>query len=225
MLKPLQFFLIAAILGLAPSAGAITVVECVDADGNSSFRDKCPPGMSKKGEKRLTGLGGPDPDSLDAIAAASPVTVYTASACDACDLVINALDKRSIPYNRKAVEGNPELQQELQGIAGSLTVPTLTVGERILTGYSRDAIHAALDEAGYPAAGSPAAARAGNTPPGAPADAATIAAGIGEEADADGDAAADIDVDDTVEDDSFVDDDSFADTDVDDADDAFSDEP
>ena len=45
---------------LTTNVGAVTVVECVDAEGNSSFRSACPPGTTKKGEKHLRGTRAPE---------------------------------------------------------------------------------------------------------------------------------------------------------------------
>ncbi|MGR8920395.1 MAG: glutaredoxin family protein [Gammaproteobacteria bacterium] len=142
---------LAAALGLVLTpAAAVTVVECVDAEGNSSFRDTCPPGTTKKGEKQLRGLGGTKEMSIAQVAASNPVTVYVVPECDACDLVRNSLSSREIPFKEVDVQDNAELQQELKSIAGGLTVPAIVVGDDVLTGYSRDAIDGALAKAGYP---------------------------------------------------------------------------
>ncbi len=134
----------------AANASAVTVFECVDADGNASFRDKCLPGESKKTEKRLTGLGGLKPTSIDKVVEANPITVYTVPDCDACDLVRHALSGRNIPFTDKGVQDNAEMQEELKSITGGLTVPAMTIGDQVLKGYSRDAIDNALVSAGYP---------------------------------------------------------------------------
>ncbi|MGB1884883.1 MAG: glutaredoxin family protein [Gammaproteobacteria bacterium] len=140
--------------GLVAAAGsqAVTVVECVDADGNASFMDKCPPGWAKKSEK-LIRRGGPREPSLSEIAAANPIIFYTVPDCDACDLVRNAMTGRNIPFRERDVQDNAEMQQELQEVSGGLTVPALKIGDRVLSGYSRDAIDDALADAGYPVEG------------------------------------------------------------------------
>ncbi|MEQ8663547.1 MAG: glutaredoxin family protein [Gammaproteobacteria bacterium] len=154
MVKPLNTVVLILLMALFAGAHARSVVECVDGDGNVSFRDSCPPGMTKKGEKRLRGVGGSDADGPDLadIAAAHPVTVYVVPQCDACDLVRNALSSRDIPHTVKDVQDDAAAQEELKGRSGGLTVPTTLVGERVLTGYSRDAIDGALRQAGYPVA-------------------------------------------------------------------------
>ena len=154
MHKRIPWFVLGLVLTLAAApAAAVKVVECVDADGNSSFRDKCPPGMTKKGEKRLFGVGGPgDEPSIEELAAAHPITLYAVPDCDACDLVRRRLDSRDLPYTEKNVQDSAELQDEMKAVTGALTVPAVVVGSKILSGYSSDALDAALETAGYPAA-------------------------------------------------------------------------
>lgn len=145
-------------VGAGPAA-ALTVVECVDAEGNRSFRDKCPPGMEKKGEKTLRGVSSSDDPSLEDVATANPITLYTVPNCDACDLVRNALSSRGLPFSEKDVQDNAELQEELKAETGGLTVPATKIGSRqALTGYSRSALDIALEQAGYPVVPDTAAA-------------------------------------------------------------------
>ncbi len=146
-----------------PSLAAVTVVECVDADGTSSFRDKCPPGTTKTGDKKLTGIAPNKAKTAAEVAASMPVFLYTVPNCDACDLVRNALSTRGVPVTEKNVEDNSANQDELKAKAGSLTVPSVVVGCTVLSGYNRSALDNALNQAGYPvstAAGGGAAANA-----------------------------------------------------------------
>lgn len=144
-----------------PTTAAVTVVECVDADGTSSFRDKCPPGTTKTGDKKLTGVTPNRAKTAAEVAASMPVFLYTVPNCDACDLVRNALSNRGVPVTEKNVEDNSANQDELKAKAGSLTVPSVVVGGTVLSGYNRSALDNALNQAGYPvpaaAGGGPAA--------------------------------------------------------------------
>jgi glutaredoxin len=133
-----------------PALAAVTVVECVDADGTSSFRDKCPPGTTKTGDKKLTGVTPNKAKTAAEVAATNPVFLYTVPNCDACDLVRNALSTRGIPVTEKNVEDNSANQDELKAKAGSLTVPSVIVGATVLSGYNRSALDNALTQAGYP---------------------------------------------------------------------------
>jgi len=152
MNKPIRLSTLIALSLLLTTAQAVTVVECTDAEGNSSFRDKCPPNSVKKGERSLTGLGGNKQSSLQEIAAANPIVFYSVPDCDACDLVRNSLSAREIPFTEKDIQDNGELQEELKSFTGGLTVPALSVGAAVVTGYRRDAIDDALAQAGYPLA-------------------------------------------------------------------------
>ena len=139
------------LVSLSVSA-AVTVVECVDGDGNSSFRDKCLPGTTKKADKKLLGVSTKKEATAADIAAANPVILYSVPACDACDLMRNVLTTRNIPFNEKNVQDNVANQQEMKAKTGALTVPALTVGSTVVTGYSRSAVDNALNQVGYPSA-------------------------------------------------------------------------
>jgi len=136
--------------GLSAGAPARTVVECVDPDGDMSIRDFCPPDYFQKAEKHVRGLLGPRGPSIAAAAAANPIALYTVPDCDACDLARNALQTRNIPYAEIDVQDDSEKQEAMRAKTGNLTVPAILIGERVLSGYSRDAIDGALIEAGYP---------------------------------------------------------------------------
>jgi len=155
MQKLLVWSFLALMATSAASLAAVTVVECVDGEGNSSFRDKCPPGMTKTADKILLGVAGPKEDSVTAVAEANPITLYTVPDCDACDLVRNVLTQRNLPYTEKDVQDDATSQDEMKAATGGLTVPALTIGSSVLTGYSRAAIDGALQQAGYPATGEP----------------------------------------------------------------------
>ncbi len=148
-------------LVVVPTWAAVTVVECVDADGHSSFRDKCPPGTTKSGDKKLLGVSANKTKTAAEIAASNPIFLYTVPNCDACDLVRNCLTNRGVPVNEKNVEENSANQDEMKSKTGNMTVPALVIGSTVLTGYNRSAIDSALNQAGYPA---PAAPAAGTSP-------------------------------------------------------------
>ncbi len=154
----------------AASAGAVTVVECVDAQGNSSFRESCPPGTAKKGEKKLPGkaggVAGPQVNVKE-IAAKHPVMLYTAPKCDACDLVRKQLQNRGVPFTEKDASNDIKVQDELKTLTGgtTITVPVVSVDKDVLTGYNQLALESALDKAGYPAKNAAKTATEGGAPP------------------------------------------------------------
>lgn len=138
-------------LTVLEASAAVTVVECVDAAGDTSFRDKCPPGTSKAGDKVLLGVSSKKAKSIKEIAAANPVVLYSVPSCDACDLVRNALTSRGAPFNEKNVQDDATGQSELKDKTGALTVPSVLIGSTVLNGYNRSALDSALNQAGYPA--------------------------------------------------------------------------
>ena len=121
MHKRTRRYVLGLLLALAAGpAGAVKVVECIDADGNSSFRDKCPPGMTMKGEKRLLGVGGTDQGpSIEEIAAARPITVYSVPDCDACDLECETDCLEVARFALPALEPGPTTVQIFNGYGGS----------------------------------------------------------------------------------------------------------
>lgn len=129
---------------------AITVVECSDKDGTTSFRDRCPPGSAKTGEKRIVGVSEHKDPTLDEISKNHPVTLYSVPNCDACDLVRQVLQTRGIPFSEKSVAEDPANQAELKTAAGATTVPTVTIGTEVISGYSRAALDSGLTRAGFP---------------------------------------------------------------------------
>lgn len=132
------------------AAAAVTVVECLDEGRTNWFRDTCPPGATKTGEREIRGVGGEDGPSLEEIAEQNPITLYTVPDCNACDLVRHVLSSRQLPFTEKDVQDNGEMQEELKSMTGALTVPAMVVGEKVATGYSRAEIDGALRAAGYP---------------------------------------------------------------------------
>ena len=155
--------------------GAVTVLECVDKQGNKSFRDKCPPEAKRAGEREFKEVGQEGPD-LQGIAKKSPVVLYRTDTCDSCDMVVNLLKGRNIPYTSVDVGQDVAAQKKLQEVTGgALSVPTLLIGDKHITGYSKTEITAVLEDAGYPKeeqkveGGAPPAATGGGAPPAATA--------------------------------------------------------
>jgi arsenate reductase-like glutaredoxin family protein len=160
----------------APIASAVTVMECIDESGQKSFREFCPPGSLKKGEKKLQSKLAPGAD-VAGIATKHPVTIYTIPKCDTCDLLRLQLQQRGVPFTEKNATQDASVQDELRAITGTkeniIKVPVLTVDKEVVTEYSPAKINAALDTAGYPAKGTVPAT---TSTPSTPADAAATGA-------------------------------------------------
>ncbi|MEM7540041.1 MAG: glutaredoxin family protein [Pseudomonadota bacterium] len=142
---------ILTLLCLANSEAAVTVVECMDSDANKSFNDRCAPEETQTDEVTIAGVDAA-PKTLEEIIAKFPVVLYSASICDACDLVRSQLVKRQIPFAEKNVEQDPDAAEGLVNAQGQVSVPILNVGEDRIDGFDRDAIHNLLNRVGYPQA-------------------------------------------------------------------------
>ncbi|NIB39669.1 glutaredoxin 3 [Pseudomaricurvus alkylphenolicus] len=61
-------------------------------------------------------------------------TLYTTRYCPYCLRAKALLDHRGVDYTEIAVDGNPELRQEMMAKSGRHTVPQIWIGERHIGG-------------------------------------------------------------------------------------------
>ena len=157
-----------------PKTYAVTVLECVDEAGNSTFQDHCPPGTTPATTKDIK-TGQPDADAVAAdtpTAKATPspssanITFYTTSTeCDACLVIKSMLTKYGASFTEKDISTDMAVRQELRDKTGAsgntVSVPTVIIGDQIIAGFNKEALSKALESAGYanpePAAASPPA--------------------------------------------------------------------
>lgn len=135
-------------LVLAMSAAqASKLYKWVDKDGHVSYHDRPPPDGGYRVEEKSMGTrtGGEAAES-DRPA----VVLYSAPKCASCDLAREYLKKRQVPFTEKNAQGDPKVQEELKKKAGSVSVPTLTVGDKVMQGYLESLLQGELDQAGYP---------------------------------------------------------------------------
>ena len=138
-----------------PMAHGVRLYKWVDKDGNVSYHDRPPPSAEDyRVESRDFKLGGGVGQPASAAAAKAseqfPVVVYTVPQCSSCDLARAYLDRRKVPFTDKDVAKDVSLQKELVDKTGSLTVPTIMVGEKVMKGYMESLLAGELDAAGYP---------------------------------------------------------------------------
>ena len=141
----------AAVTG-ATTASATKLYKWVDRQGNVSYQDSPPPSNYGKVEERTFkgGSSAADDPALAAAVAKSPVVLYATAKCAPCDMVRNYLNTRKVPFTEKNAAGDVAVQEELRKAAGSLTVPTVAVGSKVITEYSQAWLDSELDQAGYP---------------------------------------------------------------------------
>ncbi len=141
------------LLLISANVMAVRVVECVDVDGNRSFEARCPDGTTTVSEKKFyTGAKekevvedrGDSPDVA--------ITLYTIPKCDACDAIKDLLKQYQAPASVIDVSTDIELQRDLQKLSGgvtSLSVPTITIGDKTIVGYNPPAVITTLEELGF----------------------------------------------------------------------------
>lgn len=136
---------------IATGAQAGKLYKWVDADGNVSYQDKAPPEDNGKVEhKELGKEKSAKPEGLDELAERVPVVLYAIPKCSPCDLARNYLKARGVPFADKDASTDVAVQADLRKRAGSLSVPTIAVGEKVITEFSQAWLESELTQAGYP---------------------------------------------------------------------------
>ncbi len=153
MMRKLVVLITALLLLPCGTAMAEKMYKWVDSQGNVSYHDRPP--ISDTGyrveEKNVNAR--PARGSEDA-GEKLPVVLYSVPVCAPCDQARAQLKKRKVTFTEKNVEKDVKLQEELKKKSGSLTVPALTVGTKVLSTYSEGWLDSELDQAGYAKANS-----------------------------------------------------------------------
>lgn len=66
---------------------------------------------------------------------AAAVTMYTTEFCPYCMQAKSLLDEKSVQYNNIAVDGKPELRQQMMERSGRRTVPQIWIGDYHVGGF------------------------------------------------------------------------------------------
>lgn len=140
----------------AANAAEVKLYKWVDSDGKVSYQDVPPPDGQNFEEKSFTDQGADTQRNIevsrDSAARDNPVTLYIINECESCDLVRTILDLNQVPYQQIDIEADTDATKELAKIAGSARVPTLTIGDEVISGFNRNLIEDTLKEQGYPVA-------------------------------------------------------------------------
>ncbi len=134
---------IASGLALAP-ASAQTMYKWVDEQGNVTYQDQPPPDSAKK----VDAYAAPS-DEGGGSQSGGPVTLYSVPKCDACDLVRFLLQKNSVPFTERNPNEDRVAADELKKKTGQISVPSLSIGDKLIMGYSSIVIRDELRNAGY----------------------------------------------------------------------------
>ena len=112
-----------------------------------------PPAPAPRRRSPLPGARGTDisalPFELRQAAGRYPVTLYTAPDCAPCGAGRTMLTSRGIPFTERTVTTKEDIEA-LRRLAGSPSLPFLTIGGQQLKGYSETEWAQFLDAAGYP---------------------------------------------------------------------------
>jgi glutaredoxin len=145
-----------AILGWAAAASA-QLYRWTDEKGKIHFSDTAPPPGARDVQKKSLGpsaakSGETLPFSLQQPMRDFPVTLYTATDCNACPTARRLLNARGIPFKEVSVRSDEQIA-ELNRATGARSVPALIVGPTVINGFEQTSYEKALDAAGYPKLG------------------------------------------------------------------------
>ena len=142
------------LLALVFSCAVSGQYKWVDKEGRVGFGDNPP--RDARSVQRLDMRGGENVDAskdlpyeLRRAAERFPVTLYSATSCQPCDLARTFLRNRGIPYSERSV-GSESDAEELKRISGGIRLPVLTVGRQVHVPFDPEAWTSSLDAAGYP---------------------------------------------------------------------------
>ncbi len=147
-------------VALLASGTAVAQYKVVGPDGRVTYTDRPDPqvgstvsAFSRSGVARPAQAASsppPLPFELRQVAERFPVTLYATPDCAPCDRGRLLLKQRGVPYTERQVQSNED-QDALERIAGTRTVPVLSVGAQLSRGWLESEWISVLDLAGYPA--------------------------------------------------------------------------
>lgn len=151
-----------AALLLASGAQAQSTYRWVGKDGRVHYSDQPPPPTVKDVQLKqlksanVVETGGAYAYETRQAARNFPLTLYTSEKCtDYCRMARDFLARRGAPYSEKVLR-NAEDETGYRKATGNekLTLPTLSAGRMVESGFEEGAWNRLLDGAGYPAQGS-----------------------------------------------------------------------
>lgn len=137
---------------LAVSGPALAQYKVVGPDGKVTYTDRAPVEGKIQAINPKTGAVANNPAlplNLREAAGRYPVTLYTGDNCAPCDAARKVLSTRGVPFSEKRVNNQEDIAA-LGKIIGAQEVPSLTVGSKVLRGYTDDEWQSYLDAASYP---------------------------------------------------------------------------
>ena len=142
------------LLACAATMAEAQLYKWVDKDGKVTYSDVPPPKEVKEVKpKSFTDNVTPADDLPYSVRDAikrNPVTLYANACGEPCDKARALLGARGIPFTDRNPETDQSALEALKEAAGALSVPTLTIGTRVVKGFADSEWHDALTSSGYP---------------------------------------------------------------------------
>lgn len=135
-------------------AGAKRLYKITDKYGNVTYTTSTPDNTSGEDVETRNISGGEGTDDASAkmerLARDKPVVMYSVKECGACDQARDYLHKHGIPFTEKDVNKDLNARKELKDRTGSLAIPTILIGDKVMKGYLQSVFEGELSDAGYP---------------------------------------------------------------------------
>jgi len=138
---------------LCAALPAHALFKVVGPDGKVTYTDRAPPAadgrattVNRDGSSATTDAS--LPFALRQVMAKFPVTLYTASNCDACEMGRGLLTRRGIPFSERTAT-TEEDREAWQKLVGGQEAPVLRVGAQVMRGFNATLWEETLDIAGY----------------------------------------------------------------------------
>jgi glutaredoxin 3 len=78
------------------------------------------------------------------MAAKPKVRIYTTTNCPYCHMAKDFFIENKVKFEENNVEDDPEAAQEMVEKSGQTGVPVIEIGNKIITGFDREALKKAL---------------------------------------------------------------------------------
>jgi len=150
----LKTFLISLIVAVTTNAHANKLYKWVDADGNISYQDRPPPKdakiLSETDVKPSTSNDANAEVDIERVNRNRPeVVIYSVKNCGVCDRLVTELKRSKVPHVEISIENDREAQRRILNEVGSVIMPTLFIGDKIIQPSSEAELRLELESEGY----------------------------------------------------------------------------
>lgn len=143
----LSLIVCSAALAFSSASHATKLYKWVDEKGNISYQDQPPPENAKVLKEDT--IEASTAANADASANTTPVVVYVVNDCPSCDSLIARLKSMGLTTESRLLNEDDEATRRILEQADSLSVPTVFLGDKIITDTSPGTLSRQLEETGY----------------------------------------------------------------------------